>query len=88
MAMNQSRIRCAAISYRQGFVEVLPNIHAGLVNLETWRLNPEVDANCKVLADDIVTSNTELEMTVAEAEKLVEMLQAAIRVAVASPRKP
>jgi hypothetical protein len=77
------RIRCNNINYRKGFIEVFPGIHPGFINLETWDIHPDVDISERNLSDDsipddAVVSNSEIEMSVKEAEELVQLLQDAI----------
>jgi hypothetical protein len=81
---NNNQIRCDGILYRQGFIEVQPNIHDGFVNIETWMVNPALNiANAKSIADlEIVDAdfirNTELELTINQTNELIIALQAAI----------
>ena len=37
--MQFPKIHCKSISYRSGFIEVVPNIHPGHVNIEVWNLS-------------------------------------------------
>ena len=81
--MSSSKIQCNMIGYRKGFVEVTPGIHDGCINLETWETHPDVDISNMDVADqqfpdDGITGNTELEMSIEAAEKLIGALQAAI----------
>ena len=81
--MNKSSIRCNAVSYRKGFIEVAAGIHTGSINLECWNIHPDIEITASDIRDldfpdDAVTGNVELELAVADAEKLVEALQAAI----------
>jgi hypothetical protein len=70
--------------YRQGFIEVQPNIHEGFINIETWMTNPkttldETITNLDPIQDDSdITGNTELELTFNQASELIIALQAAL----------
>lgn len=73
------RIGCQAIEYRQGFIEVQPLIHPGLVNLEVWMVDPDIDLTNKWVSDDAipdekVTDNVELELTPSQARSLANSL--------------
>jgi hypothetical protein len=75
------------VPYRQGWVEVVPNVHAGHVNLEAWSVAPEVDMSVpsvtlSSLPDEAVTDNVEIELTVAQAKQLIVFLQTAIEATV------
>ena len=66
------RVRCDAVKYRQGFIEVIGQIHPGLVNIETWQVSIDADLAGKSkesdeLTDDDLVANTELELTPAQA---------------------
>jgi hypothetical protein len=81
--MQYSKIYCNGVSYRSGFVEVLPNIHPGHVNIEVWNLHPDHDRRSTDISDDCisdadVTGNTEIELNVTQAKELVRQLKAAI----------
>jgi hypothetical protein len=76
-------ITCRAVAYRQGFIEVTPGVHPGCVNVETWQARPDIDLGTTDRGDanfpaDGIEANTELELTVADAERLVAALQQAI----------
>lgn len=84
--MPPSEIRCTGIRYRQGYVEVLPNIHEGYINLETWNIHPDMDISgpscaIKSIPEDGFVGNTEIELSIHEAEALVQLLQSAINIA-------
>ena len=84
--MSRNLLRCNTINYRQGYFEVLGNIHPGCVNLEAWEVHAErdisgVDLGDDSLEDDDVIANTEIELTIEEAEVLVSQLLDAIKVA-------
>ncbi len=80
---SSNRIQCNDIAYRQGYIEILPNIHEGHINIETWMVAPENsmsnrDVDFDLLRDDQFIGNTEIEMSIENAERLVRLLQAAI----------
>lgn len=84
--MNRNLIKCNAIAYRKGFIEVRGDIHKGCVNLEVWNIHPEVDITDIDLGSDLmpegaVTGNTEIELPIEKAELLVQWLTEAIKVA-------
>lgn len=86
--MKFPQIYCNDISYRSGFVEVLPNIHRGHINLEVWNLHPdfrhsEADASIAdaSIRDEAVTANTEIELNISQARRLIELLSVAIEAA-------
>ena len=75
-------IRCNAVSYRQGFIEVSTQIHEGCINIETWEVSSEKDISSvnvrdDSLSDEDIVSNTELELRPAEAIALAEALLSA-----------
>ena len=79
---DRFRVRCHAVNYRQGFIEVVGQIHPGLVNLETWQVSvdaiisglwPESDG----LTNEDFVANTELELTPEQARSLATALLAA-----------
>ncbi len=75
---DRFRIRCDAVKYRQGFIEVIGQIHPGFVNVETWQVSAEasiagLDVESEGLIDQFV-SNTELELTPAQARSLAAAL--------------
>jgi hypothetical protein len=81
-AVENARIRCDAVEYRKGFIEVLDNIHQGLVNVETWQVGVDVDISAmRVDASDWqehqIQSNTELELTPVQARRVAYRLLAA-----------
>jgi len=83
-------VRCGAVKYRQGFVEVIGQIHPGLVNIETWQVGVEadisgVDLESDRLSDDDIVANTELELTSAQARSLAAELVEAADAAQAEP---
>lgn len=83
---DRFRVRCDAVAYRHGFVEVISQIHPGLVNVETWELSAEADiAGIEVeserLTDADFVANTELELTPEQARSLAAALVAAAEAA-------
>ena len=81
---NKKFIRCNSVSYRQGYIEVRTDIHEKCINIETWGINPEIDISNleltdKKISDEDVTSNTEVELSLENAENLVGLLQEAIK---------
>lgn len=77
--LHTIRIKCNAVSYRQGFIEVIPNIHDGCVNLETWDLHGDVDISSmdwmdERLRDEDFHSNCEIELTKSQAIVLARAL--------------
>ena len=81
-----NKIKCNNIEYRKGYIEITPNIHEGFINLETWRIDPDIDlTNIELEDDDFpdkgVTGNTEIELSVIEVEELIQQLQKALSLA-------
>ncbi|RQP21164.1 hypothetical protein [Piscinibacter terrae] len=79
-----STIAIADVQYRQGFLEVMPGIHEGHINLEAWNVSPSVSplpdsVTSHLIQDKDVVSNVELELSVAQARVLVGLLESAIR---------
>jgi len=79
---NGFRVRCDAVKYRQGFIEVIGQIHPGLVNVETWQVRPQADISGLDVESDRLTdadfvANTELELTPEQAKSLATTLVAA-----------
>jgi hypothetical protein len=79
-------IRCNDISYRQGFVEVTASIHSKHVNLEIWNVHPDQDISRlsrvnQLVSDKEIVGNTEIELSVSQAETLIEVLRKAVHVA-------
>ena len=82
--VKRRTIRCNSIAYRQGFIEVQPAIHDNCINIETWQIDPNTDISAINLTDDAlsenaITGNTELELSIENAEQLVGLLQSAIK---------
>jgi len=80
MTSDTARIRCAEISYRQGFIEVSALIHDEKINIETWHVNPETDiSNCNwvddlSIPDSDIVSNCELELSINDARILANSI--------------
>ena len=79
-------IRCNGISYRQGFIEVSAGILADHVNVEIWNVHPDTNISDLVRVDQVVSDNafignTEVELTIREANALIESLRRAIQLA-------
>jgi len=81
--MEARRIKCCGVPYRQGWVEISANIHAGYVNLEAWHVVPKIDLqpdaiSLASISDAAVSSNVELELTLTQAKQLLAALQQAL----------
>lgn len=86
-------VRCDAVNYRQGFIEVIAQIHPGLVNIETWQISVKADITGLSLESDRLTdedfvANTELELTPAQARSLAAALVTAAAAAETEPDVP
>ena len=84
MSMESRRVKCSGVPYRQGWIEVAPNIHAAYVNIESWSVVQDVDMSLPStaltsLSDAAVTGNVEVELTIAQAKELLAALQVAIK---------
>jgi hypothetical protein len=78
-------IKCNTIEYRKGFVEVRGDIHNNSINVEVWNIDPDVNiTNVSLednsLKDESIIANTEIELSITNAEALVLLLQEAIDV--------
>ena len=78
-------IKCNSIEYRKGFVEVRGDIHNDCINVETWNIDPDVNiTNVNLednsLKDESIIANTEIELSITNAEALILLLQEAIDV--------
>ena len=82
--INRSRtvkkIKCNAIDYRKGFIEVTTNGHAGLINLECWNVQAgedisKVTDDLSPIKDEYFTGNVELELTPENAKELIKSLE-------------
>ena len=79
----RSKISCNTIEYRKGFIEVAAGIHPGCLNIETWNVRPEVNiphilTSATFDIEGLVTGNTELELSITEAENFIAELQRAL----------
>lgn len=45
----RNRFKCNSISYRKGYIEVVADIHAGLINMETWNIHSELGITERML---------------------------------------
>jgi len=84
--MSKNLIKCNSIEYRKGYIEVRGDIHIECVNVEAWNIHPDIDISGIDLGDDsmpeeAVTANTEIELSIKNAEELVQQLVEAIKVA-------
>jgi hypothetical protein len=76
-------IKCNTIEYRKGFIEVRADIHEGNINVEVWNIHPGVNITNVSLGDyslknESVIANTEIELSITNAEDLILQLQKAI----------
>ncbi|KJG03050.1 hypothetical protein [Photobacterium angustum] len=82
---NKSLIKCDSIAYRKGYVEVCGGIHSDCINLEVWNIDPDINTISSddfLNGDETVTANTEIELSIENAEELILKLQNAIEVAI------
>lgn len=82
---DRAVIKCNSIEYRKGFVEVRGDIHNDCINVETWNIDPDVNiTNVNLednsLKDESIIANTEIELSITNAEALILLLQEAIDV--------
>jgi len=87
---DRLRVRCNVVKYRQGFIEVIGQIHQGLVNIETWQVSAEADLSGLDVESDRLTdadfvASTELELTPAQARSLAAAVVTAAEAAEAEP---
>lgn len=80
---NRNKIKCNTINYRKGLIEVSTGIHDSCINIEAWNINPDVDISDLELDDselpeNTVVGNTELELNLDNAKKLLNQLKNAI----------
>lgn len=80
------RLKCASIPYRKGFLELTPGIHDRHINIEAWQIAPEANLENDALwvddpslGDSSIIANCEIEMTVDEAQELVDAILEALR---------
>lgn len=76
-------MKCNNISYRKGYIEVIPNIHDDCINLEVTTIHPDVDISSieltnSELPDNTITANTEIEINIEEAKQLIDFLKISI----------
>lgn len=77
--MKQEKMWCGSINYRKGFVEVSPNIHPGLVNIEITNIHPDHDISAdEDIPDEAFVGNAEIELSILEAKELIRRLNSAI----------
>lgn len=89
------RIACRSVPGRSGFVEI-GLVNPGDINIEVMNIDPgKLPVGCDVRlhrgGHDAVTDNTEIEMTVSEAKRLIALLHDAIgkvESVVAAKREP
>lgn len=79
-------IKCNGIAYRQGFVEISAGIHPQHVNVEIWNVHPDQNLSSlsrvdEVATDNAIIGNTEVELTISEANALIEALRKAVQLA-------
>ncbi len=77
------KIKGNNVDYRKGYIEVIPNIHECFINLEVWNIHPDfdlskIDMSNEEFPDNGITSNTEIEININEAEALINILQESI----------
>jgi hypothetical protein len=83
--MNDSKlIKCDHVNYRKGYIEIVPKIHKGCINIESWDIDTDYDISNIDIYDnqfptDKVLANTEIELTIAQAEELINNLKWAIK---------
>ena len=83
--IDRAVIKCNSIEYRKGFVEVRGDIHNNCINIETWNIDPDVNITNVNLEDNSlkdvsIIANTEIELSITNAEALILLLQEAIDV--------
>lgn len=84
--MKRDLISCNSVEYRKGFIEVRGDIHDDYVNVEVWNVHPDIDISgidldSQDMKDEYITANTEIELSIKNAEVLIKELQNAIEVA-------
>ncbi len=82
--MTRKLITCNSIEYRKGYIEVLGNIHDNSINLEVWNIHPDTDITNTHLdnlptPNKAIVANTEIELSISEAQTLIEQLSKAIK---------
>jgi hypothetical protein len=81
--MNVKKINCSSVNYRKGVIEITACIHNEHINFEVWSIHPDVNLLESDLTDDdfpdnAVTGNTEIELNLYDAQRLVKLLSEAI----------
>jgi len=76
-------LRVNSVKYRQGFIEITPNIHENHINIEAWNVDPGLDISSTELSsskisDYDIIGNIEIELTINDAKKLISLLSNAI----------
>ena len=78
--MKRNILKANSIGYRQGFIEVIGNIHPNSINIETWNINPdrnieELSLDDEEIKDEDVCGNTEIELNIDQVKELIRMLE-------------
>lgn len=78
-------IRCNSIVYRKDYIEIAAGIHDNCVNVEVTNIHPDknianLNLTDKSISDENITDNTEIELSLSEAEQLIDMLKTAISI--------
>jgi len=78
-----SKIKCNGVNYRQGYIEVDSQINGNHINIEVWNVHPDIDipneqSEVSELNDCDVVGNTEIELSVEQAELLIKKLSVGI----------
>jgi hypothetical protein len=74
------KIVCNGINYRKGFIEASGDVHSGFLNIEVWNVAPELDISPGALRfeeipEEAFVGNTEIELTIENAEELLSVLK-------------
>lgn len=83
--MKKELIKCDSVKYRQGYIEVLGNVHSNNINLEVWQVHADrsitgIELDDESISDEDIIANIELELSVEEAEILIEKLTEATKI--------
>ena len=78
--MKRNILKANSIGYRQGFIEVIGNIHPNSINIETWNINPdrnieELSIDDEEIKDEDFCGNTEIELNIDQVKELIRMLE-------------
>ena len=78
--MERNILKANTVNYRKGFIEVKGEIHPGCINIETWDIDAnkditELSLESESIKDEEITANTEIELSIEEAKKLISMLE-------------